>query len=134
MFKSQTSKPNPSNVSIPLILIIILAVAIDVVASLLLRRADFGSTVRILVALLPIPANVALIVMVLRGIRQLDEFQKRIHFEAVAMAFLSTGLATLMYGYLQKAQIVGPLNVGLVWAFMSFSYAFGYAVSARHYR
>jgi hypothetical protein len=40
----------------------------------------------------------------------------------------------LLYGYLQKAHAVGPLNIGLVWAFMSIFYVFGYFIAARHYR
>ena len=59
---------------------------------------------------------------------------KRIQLEAVAVAFLTTGLAALTYGQLQKAHVVGPLNVGLIWGFMAVSYALGYAVAARHYR
>jgi hypothetical protein len=40
----------------------------------------------------------------------------------------------LLYGYLQKAHAVGPLNIGLMWAFMSIFYVFGYFIAARHYR
>jgi hypothetical protein len=72
--------------------------------------------------------------MVLRGIRKLDEFQQRIHFEAVVVAFLATGVTVFVYGYLQKAGAVGPLNTALIWAFMSFAYCLGYFIAARHYR
>jgi hypothetical protein len=50
------------------------------------------------------------------------------------VAFLSTGVAVFVYGYLQKAQAVGPLNMGLVWAFMLIFYAAGYFIAVSHYK
>ena len=125
--KSQIGFPTPVTVAL-------LVAATDIVTSWLLARRELGQTARVAIALLPIPANVWLIVIILRTLRRLDEFLKRIQFEAVAVAFLTNGLAALTYGQLQKAQIVGPLNVGLIWGFMGVSYALGYAVAARHYR
>src|SRR3954451_7896005 len=125
--KSQIGFATPVTVAL-------LVAATDIVTSLLLARMELGQTARVAIALLPIPANVWLIAMILRTLRTLDEFLKRIQFEAVAVAFLTTGLAALTYGQLQKAQVVGPLNVGLIWGFMAVSYAVGYAVAARHYR
>ena len=125
--KSQLGFPTPVTVAL-------LVAATDIITSLLLARTDLGQTARVAIALLPIPANVWLIAIILRTLRRLDEFLKRIQFEAVAVAFLTTGLAALTYGQLQKAQVVGPLHVGLIWGFMAVSYALGYAVAARHYR
>ncbi|HEX5856173.1 MAG TPA: hypothetical protein VFZ57_11190 [Thermoanaerobaculia bacterium] len=116
------------------VLVLVVASAIDILAILALRRLELGPTARIAVALLPLPGNIALIAMVLRGIRKLDEFQQRIHFEAVVVAFLATGVAVFVYGYLQKAGAVGPLNTALIWAFMSFAYCIGYLIAASHYK
>ena len=112
----------------------LLVAATDIVTSWLLAKMELGQTARVAIALLTIPANVWLIAIILRNLRRLDEFLKRIQFEAVAVAFLTTGLAALTYGQLQTAQVVGPLNAGLIWGFMAVSYALGYAVAARHYR
>jgi len=117
-----------------LIVLAILALAVDYVASVLLRNPALSHSWRVVVALLPVPGDLALIVLVLIGIRRLDDFQKRVHFEAVTIAFLSTGVAVFVYGYLQKAQAVGALNAGLVWAFMLVFYAIGYFVAAGHYK
>jgi hypothetical protein len=114
--------------------VFLLATAIDIGAFWVLARIELGYTARIAVALTPLPADIALIVLALRRIRRLDEFQKRVHFEAVAVAFLSTGVAVFVYGYLQSAHAVGPLNAGLVWAFMLLFYAIGYLIAVRHYR
>jgi hypothetical protein len=89
-------------------LVVVLLTAIDIGAGVL-GRIELGYTARIAVALAPLPADIALIVLVLRRIRRLDEFQKRVHFEAVTVAFLSTGVAVFVYGYLQRAHAAGRL-------------------------
>ncbi len=115
-------------------IVLFVASAIDVVSFWTLGRVELGSAARIGVALLPLPGNIALIVLVLRAVRKLDEFQKRVHFEAVTVAFLSTGVAVFVYGYLQKAHAVGALNMGLVWAFMLAFYGAGYLIAVSHYK
>ena len=112
----------------------LLASTIDFVASSLLRNPALGTGARIAIALMPLPGDIALIVLVLMAVRRLDEFQKRVHFEAVTVAFLSTGVAVFVYGYLQAAHVVGFLNTGLVWAFMLIFYVIGYLIAASHYR
>lgn len=114
--------------------VLCVASAIDIGAGLLLGQPGFGSHARIIFALLPIPANLVLVAVIVRRIRKLDEFLRHVHLEAVAIAFLLTGLAVFVYGYLQKAQAVRPLNVGVVWIFMALFYGIGYVIAARHYR
>jgi hypothetical protein len=111
-----------------------IATAIDVGAGWLLGQPGFGSHARTIFALLPIPANLVLVAVIVHRIRQLDEFLRQVHLEAVAIAFLLTGLAVFVYGYLQKAHVVRPLNVGIVWIFMAGFYGIGYLVAVRHYR
>jgi len=117
-----------------LLVVLCVATAIDIGAGWLLGQPGFGSHTRIIFALLPIPANLVLVAAIVRRIRQLDEFLRHMHLEAVAIAFLLTGLAVFVYGYLQKAQAVRPLNVGIVWIFMALFYGIGYVIAARHYR
>jgi len=117
-----------------LLVVLCVATAIDIGAGWLLGQPGFGSHTRIIFALLPIPANLVLVAVIVRRIRQLDEFLRHVHLEAVAIAFLLTGLAVFVYGYLQKAQAVRPLNVGIVWIFMALFYGIGYVIAARHYR
>lgn len=117
-----------------LLSVLCVATAIDIGAGWLLGRPGFGSHARIIFALLPIPANLVLVAVIVRRIRQLDEFLRHVHLEAVAIAFLLTGLAVFVYGYLQKAQAVPPLNVGIVWIFMAMCYGIGYVIAVRHYR
>jgi hypothetical protein len=126
--------PKPSLNLFVVIAIVLVASSIDIAASVLLRHPPPAVGERLALALMPLPGNIALLVLAIRAIRRLDEFQRRVHFEAVALSFLSTGIAVFIYGYLQKAQIAGPLNAGLVWAFMLLFYVIGYFVAASHYR
>jgi L-lactate permease len=118
------------------ILLIVLCVgtAIDIVAAWLLGQPGFGTPARIAFALLPIPGNLVLVAAIVRTIRQLDEYMRQVHLEAVAIAFLLTAVAVFIYGYLQRALVVNALNVGIVWIFMAAFYGIGYAIAARHYR
>jgi hypothetical protein len=108
--------------------------AVDIGAGWLLSQPGYGPHARIIFALLPIPMNLVLVALIVRRIRQLDEFLRHVHLEAVAIAFLLTGVAVFVYGYLQQAHVVHPLNFGVVWIFMVVFYGIGYLITARHYR
>jgi hypothetical protein len=108
--------------------------AVDLWAGWALGHRDLTPAARGGVALLPLPANLGVIAMVVFRIRALDEFQKRVHFEAVVVAFLATGVAIFIYGYLRQAGAVVALNAAWVWAFMCAAYAIGYAIAIRRYR
>ncbi len=125
-------KPTPSVGT--LLLTLCLATVIDVGVGWWLGRPGFGQNVRIAIALLPVPANLVLVALIVRTIRRLDDFLRQVHLEAVAIGFLLTGLAVFVYGYLQQAQAVRPLNVAIVWIFMALFYGLGYLIAARHYR
>ena len=113
---------------------VLLSAVIDIGVSWALEHIELGRTARLAVALAPIPAKIAVIALILQAIRRLDEFQKRVHFEAVTVAFLSTGVAVIIYGYLERAQAVGPLNIEVVWTFMLCFYAIGYFIAKVHYK
>jgi len=110
------------------------ASAIDIWSAWALNHLALAPFARLAVALAPLPGNLALIALVLRAIRKLDEFQKRLHFEAVVVAFLATGVIVFIYGFLQKAGAVSPLNTWLIWLFMAITYAAGYGIAVRHYQ
>jgi hypothetical protein len=114
--------------------IAILATAVDVCSWEALGLDGLTQTARTLIALAPLVGNVTLLCIIVRAVRRLDEFQRRVRFEAVVIAFLATGVAVFIYGFLQKAQAVGALNMGIVWAFMVVFYILGYAISVRQYR
>jgi hypothetical protein len=114
--------------------VLAIASAIDVGATWLLGRSGYPSYARMLFALLPIPANLVLLAMIVRRIRRLDEFLRHVHLEGAAIGFLLTALAVFIYADLQNANYVGPLNVGVAWLLMALFYGIGYVIASRHYR
>lgn len=128
------TKQNSHSPARALLLTLCVATVIDVGAGWRLVTPGLGQSARIAIALLPIPANLVLIAVIVRTIRKLDEFLRQVHLEAVAIAFLLTGLAVFVYGYLEIAHAVMPLNVAIVWLFMTLFYGVGYLIAVRHYR
>jgi len=114
--------------------IAVVASCIDIAAMWVLRHVELGAIGRVAVALTPVPGNVLLVAMVVRQVRHLDEFKKRLHFEAVVIAFLLTGVSVFVYGFLETAHAVPRMDLMFIWAFMGISYCVGYAVSCRQYR
>jgi hypothetical protein len=110
------------------------AAIVDKGADWALGTGAFSAPIRVLLALLPVPGNLAIIALILGRGRRLDEFQKRRHFEAVVVGFLGTGVAVFIHAYLRKAQVAGPLNAAWVWLFMAVSYLIGYLLAVRRYQ
>ena len=117
-----------------LVMVGLLATIIDIAAWYILDRFELPQGARIAIAFLPVPPDIILMAMILRRIRRLDEFQRRVHLEAVALGFMATGAAVFAYGYLQKAGAVGPLTMPLVWAFMLIFYGVGYLLAMKRYQ
>ena len=57
----------------------------------------------ILIALSPMLPAVFICGVVMRSIRHLDEMQRKLQFEALALAFAGTALITFSYGFLEGA-------------------------------
>jgi len=131
---SNGSKQTSRASSAVLLFTLCFATIIDVGVGWLLGQPGLAASLRILIAFLPVPANLVLIALLVRKIRSLDEFLRQVHLEAAATALFLTGLAVFIYGYLERAQAVRSLNVGVVWIVMAISYGIGYAIAVRHYR
>lgn len=69
---------------------------------------------RVFLALLPVPPMVALALVVIRYLRRLDEMARRIHLEALALAFVGTALLTFAYGFLETTGFP-KLSMFFVW-------------------
>ena len=134
MHDSNGSKQTSRASSAVLLFTLCFATIIDVGVGWLLGQPGLAASLRILIAFLPVPANLVLIALLVRKIRSLDEFLRQVHLEAAATALFLTGLAVFIYGYLEQAQAVRSLNVGVVWIVMAISYGIGYAIAVRHYR
>jgi hypothetical protein len=84
---------------------------------------------------LPVLAFFWLVWVVQRALRRADELQRRIHLEALAMAFLTTMLAMMGLGLLEETpRGLIALPWRHLWLALLPLYGICYALSAWHYR
>jgi uncharacterized membrane protein len=94
-----------------------------------LRALPDDSFLRYVIAPLPVLPAIGLVIGFVRYLRGIDELQRRIQLEALAIAFGATALVTFCYGFLESAGVprlsaiwIGPAMVmlwGLSSAFVS---------------
>ncbi len=111
-----------------------LLLALVVVVSTMLERAEFGGPARIGIALLPVAAYAFALTSYLGLIRRTDELQRRIHLEALAIAFPTTAVAVLAAEYLQKAGAIAEIKADYILMTMLVLWGVGFAIAWRRYR
>lgn len=101
----------------------------------LLERVDTAA-LRALVALLPLPAIAIVLRATARYIRDLDELQRRIELEALALGSVAIAFAYLTAGLLHGAGVIKvSATSAMLWVLPSLSLAYAIAkrVVVRHY-
>jgi hypothetical protein len=111
------------------------AYVIVLVASVLVLRnvPDPDAAWRIPVALSPVLPAYLLIMALVRYIRDIDELQRQIQFEALAFGFAATAALTFGYGFLQGVGFP-PLNWTFVFPLMIGLWGIGVAIAGRRYQ
>ena len=87
-----------------------------------LKHASLEPPARLALALVPVALWAGAIALVVLALRALDELQRRIQLEALAIAFPSAMLLGMLVEYLQKAGFARDLAVGDVWPVMFLLY------------
>ncbi len=93
-------------------------------------------TARVLIALLPIPFFIYYLWVWMKGVRSMDELQRRIEFEALALAFPLAIVAYMTMGLLDVAMPRGLDDFGYRhgWLMMPLLYYFGLWRARRRYQ
>jgi hypothetical protein len=104
-------------------------------ARVVLKEPRVTGVWRLVTALLPVGPFALFLVALSRGIRQLDELERRIQLEALALAFPLTMLLLMALGLLELAI---PLpredwSYRHVWAMLPLFYFAGLALARRRY-
>ena len=96
---------------------------------------EFGTAARVVVALAPIPAFAAFLWLLIRGVRSADEFERRIHLEALAVAYPLAILLLMTLGLLQRAIELKfeDWSYAHVWIYLPLFYFLGLALARRRY-
>ncbi|MFC5358791.1 hypothetical protein [Azospirillum himalayense] len=90
-------------------------------------------TMKMALALLPILGTVAVAWTVLRGLRRMDELQRRIQLDAIALSFTGTALATFAWGFAEGAG-VPELRAFHVWPLMAVLWVVGVCIAQWRHR
>jgi len=115
----------------------LLAGATLIAASAALKYLDLSSPLRLLVALLPVPAYAFFLLTQVNTVRRLDELQQRIQLEALVVAFPTTFVGILTTWLIYEAGFLPGLKFSTAVAFflllMTVLYVLGRALAARRY-
>lgn len=104
-----------------------------VMANLIDQHLQPGGPARIAVALTPMIGAVAAAWAIMRGIWRMDELQRRIQLDAIAISFLATALISFGWGFVQDAG-APSLHAHAVWPLMAIGWVVGMVISSRRYR
>jgi hypothetical protein len=96
--------------------------------------AEMPAWARVALALAPLPALAGIVCFGLRALARMDELERRIQAEALAIAFGVLGVMLVGYGQLHEAGVLGPERWTMLWPLMWAVYCAGWAWSARRYR
>lgn len=104
-------------------------------ARMLLEGQGLGTTLRIVVALVPVLPFAGLLWRVISGIRQMDELERRIQLEALAVAFPLAILMLMVLGLLQLAVELSADDWSYrhLWPFLFVFYLLGVMRARAHY-
>lgn len=115
------------------------AAGVTFVLTVLVARVALGMVeqpwLRVLAALLPVLPFCWLLIVIVRGVRNADELERRIQLEALAVAFPLTLVFLLTLGMLELAIHLPPEDFSYrhVWAMLPILYFIGLALARKRY-
>lgn len=110
--------------------------ALAVIAtSFVIRFAGLPKPVNIALAVLPLPGLAAIVYFGIKALRAMDELERRIQTETLALAFGIIGGVLVIYGQLQSSGVFSqPERWTILWPMMWGVYMGCFAVVRRRYR
>ncbi|SMX44402.1 hypothetical protein [Actibacterium lipolyticum] len=91
-----------------------------------------GGLTRTLISLAPMLPALFICGAIVKSIRGLDELQRKLQFEALALAFAGTALITFSYGFLEGSGFP-KLSMFVVWPIMATLWVAGVLVGRVRY-
>ena len=108
-------------------------VAVLVVSLRLLSGGVASTAGQLVLTLAPMIPAAAMCLVIIRTLTDIDEFQRKLQFDALAMAFAGTALLTFSYGFLEN--IGYPrLSMFAVWPLMAGLWALGLVLGHLRHR
>ena len=103
-----------------------------VAAQLRLAQGIDDGAIEVLLSVLPMLPALFICGVVVTGIRDMDELQRKVQFEALALAFAGTALITFTYGFLEGAGFP-KLSMFVVWPLMAGLWVIGVMMGRLRY-
>ncbi len=113
-----------------------LFLAAFIVAKIFIEDKSLGPSLRVILAMLPVPPFAWMLWRFIKGITSLDELQKKIQLEALAIAYPVMMLFLMTIGLLDQAVGLSYENFGVkhLWYYMPMFYFCGLFVASRRYQ
>lgn len=104
-------------------------------ARMLLEKAQFSTGVRVAIALTPIPFFAGFLWQVITGVRSADEFERRIHLEALVVAYPLAMLLLMTLALMQRAVELKfeDWSYAHVWIYLPVFYLGGLILARKRY-
>ena len=104
-------------------------------ARFLLEKPGLDTAVRVAIALLPIPLFIVFLWQIIRGVRSADEFERRVHLEALAVAYPLAMVLLMTLALLQRAVVLKfeDWSYAHVWIYLPIFYFAGLALARKRY-
>jgi hypothetical protein len=101
----------------------------------LLKHLELGPGLRVGIALVPIPFFAGFLWHTVRDVRSADEFERRIHFEALAVAYPLAMLLLMTLALMQRAVSLKfeDWSYAHVWIYLPVFYLLGLVIARRRY-
>lgn len=92
-----------------------------------------GGALKLAINLVPMIGALAAAWAIMRGLWRMDEMQRRIQFDAIALSFLGTALITFAWGF-AEGEGLPRLEAFMVWPIMGTLWGVGVVIMHRRYR
>jgi len=97
------------------------------------RAIEPAGTLKLALNLVPMIGAVAAAWAIMRGLWSMDELQRRVQLDAIAIAFLGTALITFGWGFAEGGG-APHLRAFAVWPIMGTLWLLGTIIATRRYR
>lgn len=128
------SKKNSKRVFSSVLVAVAVLMGSVIFVSWLLERQDLSAVVRFGLVLIPVVAYIFCLGSYLRLIRLADELERRIHLEALAIAFPGSAVAVFACEYLRKGGFISQFKPDYVLLIMLSLWAVGYFIARRRFQ
>lgn len=94
---------------------------------LILKRFELPQIAQIVIAIMPVAPIIAVIIAITRALRDSDELQQKVQYNAIMFSAVGTGLVTFSYGLLENVGFPPfPTICVLPVMFMLWGFSLGY--------